>query len=148
MLALGAGGGYFYFQNQAQASISEEDAAKVAEKKKEDKKKDDKPEKAFSYVELDPLLLPIINQNGVSQTVTMVIMVETADPVKVEEAQPRLADAYIQELYGMLNEHAALKGGVIQVDYIKYKLNKISKKVVKDDAVNDVLLQVVQQRPI
>ena len=49
----------------------------------------------------------------------------------------------------MLNRHAALKGGVIQVGIIKKRLNKISDRVMGDeDVVQDVLLQVVQQRPI
>ena len=52
-------------------------------------------------------------------------------------------------MYGVLNEHAALKGGVLQVHYLKKRLNTVSAEVMgDDDVINDVLLQVVQQRPI
>ncbi|MGH1398293.1 MAG: flagellar basal body-associated FliL family protein [Alphaproteobacteria bacterium] len=147
MLAVGGAGGYLFFQNTAEASLSEEELEKV-EAKKAEKKKEKEEKKHYEYVELDPLMLPIIDKNGVSQVLSMVVMVETADPVAIEKVEPKLTDAYIQELYGVLNEHAALKGGVIQIEYIKAKLNKVSKKVAGDEVVHDVLLQVVQQRPL
>jgi flagellar FliL protein len=51
-------------------------------------------------------------------------------------------------MYGILNAHAALKGGVLQVGEIKERLNKITTKVLGEDMVNEVLLQVVQQHAI
>ena len=38
--------------------------------------------------------------------------------------------------------------GIIQVGKLKKRLNKVSEKVLGEDVVHDVLLQVVQQRPI
>ena len=66
----------------------------------------------------------------------------------VEHLKPKIKDAFIQDMYGVLNRHAALKGGVIQVGVLKERLNKMSAKVLGEDKVYDVLLQVVQQRPI
>ena len=66
----------------------------------------------------------------------------------MRQNEPRLKDAYIQELYGVLNRHVALQGGVIKVDMIKKHLHDISHKVMGDGVVNGVLLQVVQQRPV
>lgn len=113
-----------------------------------DKKEDSS---AKEYVKLDPLLLPIIDEDGVQQVVSMVVAIEVdgvfnAD--KVKAMKPKLTDAYIQEMYGSLNKHAAYRGGVIQVVMIKEKLNKITHKVMGDDIDTEVLLQVVQQRPI
>lgn len=104
-----------------------------------------------SFVELDPLVLPIIDNNGVSQTVSLVIALEAHDAeaaAEIELMQPKLKDAYIQDMYGMLNKHAALKGGIIQIGMLKERLSEISLKVMGEDKVDDVLLQVVQQRPI
>ncbi len=104
-----------------------------------------------SFFELDPLVLPILDNNGVNQTVSLVIALEVLDAAalaKVQRLQPRLKDAYIQDMYGMLGRHAAMKGGVLQVGMIKKRLNKISTKVLGEDVVEDVLLQVVQQRAI
>lgn len=141
----GAGaGGYFFFMKPAQASVGE--TAEHTEAKKDggghDKGK-------IAYVELEALILPIIDQKGVTQTVSMVVTIEVADPAavaKVTEMGPRLKDAYIQEMYGALNKNEALVGGVVQVGPIKERLTAISKKVMGEDMVHDVLLQAVQQR--
>lgn len=103
------------------------------------------------YVKLEPLLLPIIDEDGLQQVVNMVVAIEVdgvSNADKVKAMSPRLKDAYIQDMYGILHEHAALKSGVIQVKMIKDRLNRITAKVVGDDIKTDVLIQMVQQRPI
>lgn len=114
-------------------------------------KKEDSNSKEKEYVKLDPLMLPIIDEDGVQQVVNMVVAIEVEgifNADKVKAMKPKLTDAYIQEMYGALNKHAAYKGGVIQVVMIKEKLNKITSKVMGDEMDAEVLLQVVQQRPI
>lgn len=148
LLLLGGGGAgaYFYFMKPAEASQTDQVEEKVAE----DKKKGDK-DASFEFVELDPLILPIVDGNGLNQTISLVVVLEVPGSyakIKVEDMEPRLKDAFIQGMYGVLNKHAALKGGVLQVNMLKKRLNKISAKVVGEENVNDVLLQVVQQRPI
>lgn len=160
ILVLGGGGAgaYFYFMQPAEASVVEgEEGESHSSDKEKHAKKDEKHDKKGShnahaeFVELDPLILPIIDKNGVNQVVSLVLVLEVADSHSagvVSTMEPRLKDAYIQDMYGMLNSHAALKGGVIQVAKIKSRLNKISSDVLGEDVVQDVLLQVVQQRPI
>lgn len=150
LLVLGGGGagGYFYFMKPAEAAHPEGEDGKV-EKKAEKKEKHD--DAHVEFVELDPLILPIIDENGVNQTVSLVVAIEVSAPEsagKVNALAPRLKDAYIQEMYGVLNKQAALKDGVIQVNMLKERLNIISIKVLGEDIVDDVLLQVVQQRPV
>lgn len=144
----GAGAGaYFFFMKPAQASVGETEEHKEA--KADHGKKDDGHGAAISYVELDALILPIVDQKGVSQTVSMVVTIEVASPeaaAKVTELGPRLKDAYIQEMYGALNKHEALVDGVVQVSPIKERLTSISHKVMGEGVVQDVLLQAVQQR--
>ncbi len=102
------------------------------------------------YVKLAPLLLPIIDENGVQQVVSMIVAIEVdgSNAERVKEISPRLTDAYIQSMYGILNRHAALKGGIIQVRMIKEHLNRITDEVLGDEIDTEVLLQHVQQRPI
>lgn len=148
LLGGGGAGAYFYFMKPAEASQPEDGKPDVKKAEKE-KKETDKSKHAF--VELDALILPIIDETGVTQTVSLVVAIEVADEktaALVETQKPRLKDAYIQKMYGILNNRAALKGGVIQVDQIKQQLNEISDKVLGEDVVEDVLLQVVQQRPV
>jgi len=158
LLLLGGGAGaYFYFMQPAEASAGDGaesgDGGHGEEAKKEDHGGDDGHGggRGVQFVELDPLILPIIDNNGVNQVVSLVVALEVKDSwaaAKVEKMEPKLKDAYIQDMYGVLNEHAALKGGVIQVNKIKKRLNRITAEILGDDVVQDVLLQVVQQRPI
>jgi flagellar FliL protein len=148
VLGGGAAGAYFYFGKPANASVGESDEHHAA---KEASDNQHKVRDHAEYVELDPLILPIIDQSGVTQVISMVVVIEVADKygaAKVTHNQPRLKDAYIQELYGVLNKRAALSGGVVQVNAIKNKLKKISHDVMGDEVITDVLLQVVQQRPM
>ena len=62
--------------------------------------------------------------------------------------KPRLKDAYIHDMYGVLNQKASLEAGVIKVDQLKERLNNVANKVLGDKKVNNVLIQVVNQRPI
>ncbi len=147
LLILGAGGAgaYFYFMNPANAAIGPEDEKEKAAKANEH------AESAadHKFVNLDPLILPIIDEDGISQVVSIGVVIEVTDEEKeklVQKLSPRLKDAYIQEMYGVLNKHAALAGGVVQVGMVKDRLHKISDRVLGEDTVSDVLLQVVQQR--
>lgn len=143
VLGGGGAGAYYYFQSPAEASAATDEHVEAAKKKKS-------PEN-FKYVELNPLILPIVDEYGVSQVLSLVISLEVYDEKaleKVEKYKPRLKDAYITDMYGILNKHAAVKGGVVQVDQLKKRLNLTSNKVVGKKLIHDVLLQVIQQRPI
>lgn len=146
LLGGGGAGAYFYFMKPAEASQPEgADTEKYAEKEEE------KDTSHHIFVELDVLTLPIVSDSGVTQTVSMVVAIEVASEkaaTKVTEQAPRLRDAYIQKMYGLLYAKSALKSGVIQVAPIKEQLNEISHTVLGKDIVEDVLLQVVQQRPV
>ena len=149
VLALVGGGGagaYFYFMKPAEAAQPDD-----AQAEKQAEKKPEKDKSTHTFVELDVLTLPIINDSGVTQTVSLVVAIEVANEesaATVTAQAPRLRDAYIQKMYGILYTNSALKGGVIQVGAIKEQLNEISHTVLGKDVVEDVLLQVVQQRPV
>jgi len=146
LLGGSAAGAYVFFVKPAQAS--EHEGPKKAEEKAEGGKE---AESTISFVQMSPLVLPIVDKNGVSQVVSIVISLEVKDPESAKEVEkftPRLKDAYIQDMYGALTRQAAMEGGVVQVGYIKSRLNKVTAKIMGQDKVRDVLLQVVQQRPV
>lgn len=153
VLGGGAAGAYFYFAKPAEAAGGPVDEAKKAEHeaKKEAAKEGEEAPKA-QFVALAPMLLPIIDETGVTQTVTMVISLEVPDEAtakEVEHLSPRLKDALLQDMYGRLSrKNAMTEQGMIQIEAIKHRLTKVTTKVLGEDKVNDVLLQVVQQRPI
>ncbi len=154
LLGGGAAGAYFYFQKPAEAAGGPMDEAKAAEHsaKEAEAAKEGEGASGAQYVNMDPLMLPIIDETGVTQTVTLVISLEVPDDATSKEVAhltPRLKDAYLQELYGSLSRKSVVtEQGVLRVDAIKKRLNKVSVKVLGKDKVNDVLLQIVQQRPV
>ncbi len=105
----------------------------------------------FEYYELSPLILPIISDTGVTQQVSLIVSLEMPFGKKkdVEAYSPRLADAYLQDLYGALGAgHAMMKNNVIDVMEVKRRLTEVTHKVVGQDMVHGVLLQVLQQRRV
>lgn len=152
ILGGGAAGAYFYFDKPAEAAAGPVDEAAKAEheaKKEEAAEGAEAPKEQF--VQLDPLILPVIGETGVSQTISLVISIEVPDEAaakEVERLSPRLKDAFIQDMYGALSRKSAMQNGVLQVNAIKERLNHISTKVLGQEKVNDVLLQIVQQRPV
>jgi flagellar FliL protein len=144
LVLLGGGGfgAYTFFNKPAEATETKE-----IESAAEDAKAGEAAPPTF--VELKPLVLPLLDQNGVSQIISIVVSLEMDTPEKAAEVElmkPRLTDAYIQGMYGVLSSKSVMEGGVLQVGYIKNRLNTITSKVMGEDKVKDVLLQVVQQR--
>lgn len=112
---------------------------------------EDSGEPEIQFVQLDTMLLPVMDEQGISQVVTLVVSLEVADSETADQAKklsPRLKDAFIQDMYGQLHHRALLRNGVLAVGAIKARMNHVSNKVLGEGQVNDVLLQVVQQRRI
>ncbi len=157
LLLLGGGGAgayYYFFSGAAQAAATQEGDA-VAEgakaKEKAEGGHDGQEAPKIEYVKMDPLILPIVDAQGVTQVVSLVITIEVPDAASAEKVTakiPRLKDAYIQDLYGVLGRQASDKGGTVDVSTIKARLNAVTRRIMGDEATGDVLLQVVQQRPI
>lgn len=144
----GAAGAYFYFDKPAEASIGPVDEAAKAE---HEAKAAAAVPGAEQFVQLDPMIFPIIGDSGVVQTVSIVVTIEVPDELSAKEVErlaPRLKDAFIQDMYGALHRKTAMENGVLQVDMLKTRLNRISVKVLGEDKVNEVLLQIVQQRRV
>jgi len=106
------------------------------------------PKSDFEYLEMKPLVLPIITEKGLTQQLSLVISLEvpygTVDDIK--PMQPKLADAYLSDLYGTLGANGdMMRGNVVDVVALKNRLTKDTAKVIGEDKFHDVLLQVVQQ---
>lgn len=157
VLAGGGAGAYFVLLKKPVEAAVPEGAAAEEQHAQADAPKDhggghgeegggDKP----AFVEMDPLVVPIMDNDGIAQIISMAITIEVAGEdgaQKVRDLKPRIKDAMIQNMYGMLNQQAALNNGVIKVDYVKRRLNDVTAKVMGEGVVKDVLLQMVQQNP-
>ena len=105
------------------------------------------------YYEMSPLMLPVVGDKGIIQQVSIVISLELEEDLTRDDIrpyQPRLADAFIQDLYGVLGSGFGMIRGtdVIDVRLVKKRLSTITEHVVGPEKVHDVLLQVVAQRPM
>ena len=149
LLGGGGAGAYFYFKQPAEAaSGATGEHGKVAKPKKGGH---GDGAHAGVFVQLDPLILPIIDRSGVTQTVSLVVVIATTDDAIKQEITamaPRLKDAFIQDMYGVLSQENTMKNGVIQVTALKDRLHKVSNRVLGEGKATEVLLQVVQQRPL
>jgi uncharacterized membrane protein YhdT len=109
------------------------------------------PEGGSAFVEMTPIILPIVDGGRVVQSVSIIVSIETASPAVADRARalrPKLVDAFLTELYGLLNERTAIRAGVVQVDVVKARLLIAAERVLGEGSVTDVLLQVVQQQAV
>lgn len=123
----------------------------------EAKKSEAKPESGGSmfggdqsfFVRLDPMILPIINDQGVQEVVSVLVALQVDDQQTIEKVNrmaPKLSDAYMRALYGKLDKKAYRNGEFIDVNKLKTKLEKITDSVTGPGVVKDVLIQGVNQR--
>ena len=103
------------------------------------------------YVLIDPIMIPVVGRRGVEQMVTISIVLEVEGAytsANVRSYIPRLADAYMTNMYDFLTSYAYSDEKLIKVSALKDLLTKITHNVVGEGMVNDVLIQNIQQRPI
>ncbi len=152
LLGGGAAGAYFYFDQPAVAAAGPVDeVAKAQHEAKTAEAAEGAAAPKEEFVQLDPLILPVIGENGVTQTISLVISLEVPDSAaaaEVKRLSPRLKDAFIQDMYGALNRADSMEKGVLRVAPLKARLNRVTTKVMGETKVNDVLLQVIHQRKI
>lgn len=153
LAVLGGGGfgAYSYFMKPAEAAVPPGDHAVAPAEEEHAAAESGEHKEPLPVVELSPMIVPVIDREGISQVVSLIIAIEALDIIaadKVKYYEPKLKNAYIKEMYGILNRHAALKGGVLQIADIKAHLNKVSEKILGEHVISNVMLQVVQQRPV
>ena len=102
-----------------------------------------------SYISL--IIVPILGDNGEAQLVTIMISLEVPNSeaeTKVREQKLRLVDAFITDMYGVLDNNHLLRNGYVDVARMKQRLSKISDKVLGEHIVSSVLVKGVQQRRV
>lgn len=138
ILAIGAGG-YFFMNNKAVAApeIIQEIVKSDVE--------------TFEYVHLNPITVPILSDDGSTQIITMVVSIEVADLSAVEfidAKKIRLTDAFLTDMYGILDQNRLLRNGFVDVERVKFRLNRIAKKIAGEENFSKILLRAVQQRKV
>jgi len=133
------------------AYASESSAAKEGEKEGETEKEvvGGRFENDPIYVHVAPLVMPIINEKGVEQLVTLLIDVQVRDfesASLLQASMPRVIDALLQHLYGKLSDGDVRNGKMVNVSKIKQEAKKAIGDIIDPKNVKDVLVQGVGQR--
>jgi len=102
------------------------------------------------FVKMQPLILPLITEDGSSQIINLVFSLEVGDLQSVDKVrlhEPRLTDAFIQMLYGALEQQRiVVENGMVDIDRLKDELRATCNHVLGEKIVAEVLVQGVSQR--
>lgn len=107
-----------------------------------------KPPPEFVYIDLKPLVVPVIDDRGLTKQISVVVslVVPYAKAEEVEAMMPRLTDAYIGDLYNLFGSgNAMMDGDIVDVGAVQAALTEKTGKILGPDMVKEVLLEVVQQ---
>ena len=103
------------------------------------------------FVNIGPLTVPVLGAERIDQFVTLMVALELSDMIAAESVRaqaPRLTDAFLTTIYGAIASGKVMSGGVLDVPQVKSKLGEAASKVLGKGAIRDVLIQIVNQRPM
>ncbi len=140
LLLLGGGGaaGWFFFLKEDPEEMVEE----VIE---------EAPPAAPVYVRFNPLQLPLIGDDGIDQVIDIIVALEVPDDAAADQViamAPRLNDAILRDLYGVLHTNRVMRDGVVNVNAIKVRIVGVAQGIMGEELVRDALVQGVAQRPM
>jgi flagellar FliL protein len=143
MVLVGIGvGGFIMFGQHKEATAGAEHKEPPAKKK---------PEGPPQFATIGPIVVPVMGETRVEQTVMFMVALEVPDDNakdRVRSLTPRLLDAYLGALYGKIGKNDVSEGQLVDVANIKERLTEATVKVLGPDVVDNVLIQSVTQRPI
>ena len=95
------------------------------------------------YYTLQPFTVPIVRDGRIAKHVSFVITLETsglANKDKILEARKRLRDSFLQDLHGVLSIRRK-DGRSFKTSVLKKRLMAVSKRVLGEDIVRDILIE-------
>lgn len=101
------------------------------------------------FVDFQPIILPVIGQDRVTERVGIVLALELAPgqtAAGIEPKRPILTDAFISDLYGIFQQRAALHQ-VADGTLIKARLLRTANRVLGPGVVKEVLIQKLFEQP-
>ena len=103
------------------------------------------------FVELEPVYVPIIDQQGLQKMVSLVVAIEVRNANEAERARsirPKIINAILQDMYGVFSRENKRGSNYIKTSLIRKRLTKVSKKILGDKNVLGVKIQAVTQRRV
>ena len=103
------------------------------------------------YVRFNPLQLPLIGDDGIDQVIDIIVALQVPDDAAADQViamAPRINDAILRDLYGVLHTSRIMRNGVVNVNAIKQRIVVVAQDIMGDEVVVDALVQGVSQRPL
>lgn len=135
-------GGWIMFGQKMMAEASNPEHAEPPKKKK--------AEGPPSFIDVGPIVLPVMGETRIEQTVMIMVSIEVSDEATkntVRAVSPRLLDAYLRALYGKIGKSQVAAGEIVDVATIKEKLTEATNGVLGPDVADGVYIKAVSQRP-
>lgn len=137
LVLAGAGvGGWFYYQGLQEPEAVNADAPPP-------------PPPHPVFVRISPVVVPVIGNTKAEQFITLVVSLEVdgdSKAAQVQEQMPRLVDAFIVALYGVLDDESVMDGKIVNIPLIKGKLKEAANKALGPGIVHQVLVQTLTRR--
>lgn len=113
---------------------------------------DPNPEKAKSffekrprYIEMDPVQVPVFQDNGVAGTIMVHYKIEVmtvADERKVAQSKRQLGDALIKD-FSYYIPRTLRNNKTLDVTLVKYRIMMVAERMLGKDVVTDALIQAM-----
>ena len=100
------------------------------------------------FVRLPLFVIPVIEGEEVTRTVTVGVALELAEGQTAESIEPKrpvLIDAFFKELYGMFGQRSRA-GRIAEEGTIKERLGRVADRVLGPGVVKQVLIQQLFER--
>ena len=94
-------------------------------------------------IEVEPIVLPVLREGKVAWHLTLMIVVELSDPMRVDvipRTMPQLRDALLTELHSLFAFRYIQDRGTV-TPAVKSRLELVAERVLGRDAVQAVLVQ-------
>jgi hypothetical protein len=143
LLFAGAGGGAWWFLLREQPELSAEAqlAAAMAEEEVG-------LIEATRYIEIKPLVMPIIREGRVILHLTLIMAVELVHPLEKEEVKQLvrpLRDAILTELHSLFALRYVQERGY-DLPFVKERIYRVSERVIGKGLIKAVLIQRMNRR--
>ena len=106
--------------------------------------------KVPEFVELDPLIVPVIREGRVSQHLTVSIIVQVDSDPKVDliyAARRQLLDGYLTELHALYS-HRIVQDNPDPIPLLRKRLLTVSRELLGQETVDRVLVTVIDRKEI
>lgn len=106
------------------------------------------PPPPTAFIRMTSIVVPLIGDKKVEQFVTFVVSIEVLATEQPRGAAliPKLRDQFLRDLYDAVDRKTIMRGALVDIVAAKKVMKASAVKVLGEEAVRDVLVQVVTQR--